>query len=257
MIALVLLTMLRLASITADAAAPIPDTLVASQPEGAFTAALATSWQERPDAVVFKLAAGVDADAVVRQLGAALRELTVTREGADVVVTGGTPARILALVATTHLTTGWENLPDLGTLGDSSTLPRGSPEVGGSIRAKHTITTSPWPTTPAGPRRLARRDPRERIDAVVIKVERGPFPSVRLTVKLRGAVVAGPARGKLAAGAVLSAPVAFATTSAGVDFTDPDTQRNLGALFVAPGDRVTVTVGEAAGGFELDFVTRS
>jgi hypothetical protein len=253
MTALVLVVLLRVAAVTA---APVPDTLVTAGSDGAFAAALAISWQERADGVTFKLAAGVDADAVVRQLGAALHELTVARAGDDVLVTGAGPARILALLAATHLTTGWESLPDLDQLGESAPLPAGGPEVGGSIRAKHSLVTSPWPPAHAGPRRLARRDARERIEALVIAVERGPFPMVRLTVKLRAPALAGPARGKLAAGAVLTAPVAFATSSAGVDYADPDTQRNLGALFVAPGDRVTVTVGETAGGYELDFVTR-
>jgi hypothetical protein len=240
---------------TARAGEPVVDTLVVSQADGAFAPGLAVKWELAADSLVLHLAAGVDPVSVARQLGSAMPGVPVKNAGGALVLSSADPKALLGSLAALHLKTDWEALPDLTQLGETGSRSTATPEVGGSIRAKTSVPTSPWRRVD-GPRRVALREARERAEGEIVSVERGAFPFVTLRVKIQRPPQAGALKNQLTRGAIVTAPVALSTTPSGVDFADAQTQRNLAAWFLVAGDHVSVGVSTAGAGYEIDFLER-
>lgn len=225
------------------------DTLVVKRGEG-FGAGLAVSWTTSGNTVTFQLAAGADPQAVVARLSESLAGAKVELAGTTVSISGIPEATLLEQLSALSITgEGADPLAALAGLGPG-TAGMSAPEAGGSIRASK-------PTANARPRIIKDHDPQERVVAEVLEVLRGTFPHVEITLKLRSSAKSGPLKQNLRRGKIIKAPVVLSGNGT-VDFNQIPTQRNIGAYYLAKGDRVTIhAVSAEEGAVEIDFIERA
>jgi len=226
-----------------------PDTMVVKKGD-AFAPGAAASWKAEGDSVTFTLAAGVDAASVATTLGDRLATATVTVQGGAIKITGVPANALLEQLSTLSLSgEGADPLAALAGIGPGVAMD--NPEGGGSIRASR-------PSATARPRIIKEHDPKERVVAEVVKVERGAFPEVTLTLKVRSNAKEGPLKKELRKGKTVHATVVMTGDAGGPDFAAAATQRNLAAYYLGRGDQVTVHAVPGEGGaVEIDFVERA
>lgn len=236
---------LFLVTTTALAAA---ETLVVRGQDGSYQPGLATAWtDEGGGAVRFTLTSGVDPAIVVQALSESIAGAQIKAEVRSVVVAGVPMARLLEQVAT--VTIGEDPLAGIAGMKGTS-VAFAQPEAGGSIRA-----TKPQLLTA-----LIPHEPTERLEAEVIEVKRGTFPAVGLKLKIRRAPKAGPYAKQLVGNKDFIAVIAFSGKQQMVDMSNEQNQRNAGAFYLQPKDRVFVHVnqldakGNAA---SIDWIERS
>jgi len=224
------------------------DTLVVKSAAGAFTPGAATSWKAEGNTVTFTLAAGVDANDVATVLTDRLAAAKVSVQDGNIVITGVPADALLEQLATVSLSgDGADPLAELAGIGPGVGMD--TPEGGGSIRASK-------PTETFRPRIIKDHDPKERVTAEVLHVERGPFPRVTLTLKLRSSAKDGPLAKVLRKGKKVTGTVVLDANDAGVDFAAAATQRNLAAYYLGKGDRVVVHAVVDGKQIEIDYVER-
>lgn len=231
-------------------AGEIPDVLV-TQDGDSFAPGAATAWAEEGGVVVFTLAPGVDAEQVAAILRDRLAAATVTVDDGKINVAGVPQAALLGQLSTLSLSgEGSDPLADLAGLGGAVAM--GTPEGGGSIRATN-------PSGLAPPRVIDEHDPKERVQAEVVAVARGPFPTANLKLKLLSAVKTGPLKKKLRKGKTVEAAVILPTSGGNViDYEQESAQRNVVAYYLTKGDHVTVhAIADADGKMEIDFIERA
>jgi hypothetical protein len=241
--ALVLMTL----CLSAGSAFAAADTLVVRAQDGSFLPGAAVSWKEEGGSVRFTLADGVDSAAVVQALSERIAGAQFKAEPKAVVVNGVPLTRLLEQLATVSVTGGD---PLAGIAGMQGTaVAFAAPEAGGSIRA----------TKPQLLAALVPHEPTERLEAEVIEVQRGAFPAVALKLHVRRAPKAGPYAKQLASNKVFVAVVAFTGKQQTVDMTSEPNQRNAGAYYVQPRDRVFVHVNQLdpKGAASVDWIERA
>ena len=235
----------------ANIAVAAPDTLVVKGKDGAIAAGAAKTWKATGvTTVVFQLAEGVDGAAVAKLLTERLASAKVASAGSQLTITGIPTAALLDQLVTLSLTGNSDPLADLAGLGGAVASAE-TPEGGGSIRAsKPTATTMALRT-------IKDHDPAERLEAEVLEIKQGAFPSVTLKLKVRRIAKAGPLKDTLSRGKIIEAPVAFTVGDTGVDLTLEVNKRNLASWYLAKGDRVTIHPAVAeADRIQIDWITR-
>lgn len=219
---------LTLLATTALAAA---ETLVVRGQDGSFQPGLATSWKDEGGAVRFTLTDGVDPAVVVQALSERVAGAQIKSEVRAVVVSGVPMARLLEQVAA--VTIGEDPLAGIAGM-KGTTVAFAQPEAGGSIRA-----TKPQLLTA-----LVPHEPTERLEAEVLEVQRGAFPAVGLKLKIRRAPKTGPYAKQLVGNKDFIGVIAFTGKQQAVDMASESNQRNAGAYYLQPKDRVFVHVNQ-------------
>jgi hypothetical protein len=102
----------------------------------------------------------------------------------------------------------------------------------------------------------------ERVEAEVLEVRRGNFPSVVLKLRVRKAAETGPMAKPLHKGRVFEGTLMFVgAAGTALDLGRDENRRNLVAYYLAPGDKVVVhpVSGAAANQFDrlnVDWIER-
>lgn len=213
-----------------------PDTLVVKRGD-TYEPGVAASWVAGNASVVFTLRADANPDAIAQTLRERLFNATVSVDGRKLIISGISPPALLEQVATLSLSGQADPLGELAALG--GVLSGEGPEAGGSIRASR-----PTP-----------HDPSHRFHATVETVKPATFPHATLVLRVTRAAKEGP-HSKLLAGDKITGTVVFAHDEGHIDFTDPTTQRNVGAYYLRSGDAVLVHSVRTDKGVYFDFVER-
>ena len=236
-------------ALTLAAAPAAGSTLVTKLPGGDYGPGVAASWKALGDGLVLELNDAAKAAEVAGVLRERLSGLKVAVQGTQITATGIPGPALLDQLSVLSLEgEGADPLAELAGLGGGTTM--AAPEGGGSIRASK-------PTASLRPRILQPHDPAERVVAEVVEVTRGEFPLVKLKLKVRSAAKSGPLKAQLKRGKVIEGEVVLGTEAGGVAFYEANTQRNIGAYYLARGDRISVhAVGTEDGRIEIDYVAR-
>lgn len=223
------------------------DTLVVKSPSGTYQPAAATSWKNAQNAVVFKLADGVDGQAIAKLLSERLASAKVSFAAGELTVSGIPEAALLDQLSTLSLSGGADPLADLAGLGGAA-VAMDAPEGGGSIRASKPI---PMPA-----RAIKPHDPAERADAEVMEIKQGVFPSVALKLRIKRSAGAGPLKAKLQKGKTIEATVVYAAADGSMDVSAPENQRNMVAWYLSRGDRISLHAAANGAAIEIDWLER-
>lgn len=239
---------LTLFSMFAIAPAAVAETLVVAAAPGRYQPGAATSWAVTDGAVVFSLMPSVDPATVVRVLSERLFNAQITVDGQAIRVEGIPPERLLEQVSAIPISGDTDDLDALAALGGTQ-LAMAVPEGGGSIRAARPEVAL------LGADRIEEPAVDLRWVGQVVEVTRRNFPSVVLKIRVLRPPPKASERTRWRRGRVVEAPVVLATNERGIDFSLPINQRNLGAFYLSPGDRVTVHV-RGPDQPQIDFIER-
>jgi hypothetical protein len=215
---------------------------------GAFKPGLAKSWSEGASGVAFLLADGVDPQKIAQTLSERLATVKVAVTEGKLVLSGLPLATLLDQLAGLSLAADADPLAELGAGGTA--VASAAPEAGGSIRASRPsaftfpgqdAVTAPTGGAPAAAAGAAGpHEPTERMEAEVLEVRRGEFPSVVLKLRVRKAAGTGPLAKPLHRGSVFEGTPVFVGAPVPLDLGPDQNRRNLAAYYLAPGDRVVV-----------------
>lgn len=223
------------------------DTLVVKD-GAAFKPGVAKSWSADGTTVTFVLADGADGAKLAQLLNDRLSAVKSSGEGSTLRVVGLAMPALLEQLAGLALG-GEDPLADLGGLGGAA-VASNSPEGGGSIRASRpTDFAFPSDDSPSAagspepapkPHVFQEHDPHERFDADVMEVRRGAYPMVVLKLRVRRAAESGVWQKEMRKGRIIEATVLLPSGTATIDLNDPAMRRNLGAFYLASGDKVAL-----------------
>lgn len=238
------------------------DTLVVKQ-GATYAPGLAASWKQTTAGVVFELAKDVDGATLAAQLKDKLASAKVSFDGTKLVIDNVPMASLLEQLAGLTLALEADPLAGIAGMGGSA-VASAAPEGGGSIRAsKPTKLPAGLPKPDAGAKTVAQatpsagHEPDERLEAEVLEVTKGAFPSVTLRLRVRRPAKAGELRKQLGTAKSFEASVRYAQAGEAIDFAAAATQRNLAAVYLDKGDRIFVhVVAVGADSYELDWVER-
>jgi hypothetical protein len=206
------------------------DTLVVKNKDGNFAAGQATTWREENGIAVFELQKEAKAEAIAQRLRDGLTGIEVSVSDHTLRFKGAGLAQLLERLASFSLSGTDDPLSDLAGLGGTE-VAMGSGEGGGSIRASRPAPTECEGVTTPVPRVIAR----------VQKITPGTFPNATLQLKIRSRAKDGPMKA-LRPGQVIDAAVVLRTRDGAVDLMDLDTQKNIGAYFLKPNDKIAVVL---------------
>lgn len=220
------------------------DTLVIRGQDGNYGPGIAESWTEEGGTVRFKLSASADPALVAQALTDSIAGAQVRTENRIVLVSGVPLDRLLDQVS--NINVGTDPLAQIAAVtgGGSSRYP----EAGGSIRAGKPMLLAS----------LIPHEPTERFEAEVVEVARGDYPSVALKLRIKRAPKSGPYAKTLSADKVITGAVVF-TGDKAPDLNAPNNQRNVGAVYLQPHDRVFAHVNQlnAKGIASIDWIERA
>jgi hypothetical protein len=227
-------------------AALAADTLVVRGQDGSFAPGLAAAWRQDGDAVRFILVDGADPAVVATALSSSLAGAQIKTESKAVIVSGIAMQRLLEQVSAISVG-GGDPLAGVSAM-NGTQVAFAPPEAGGSIRAgKPTIIATLMP-----------HDPTDRVQAEVVEVARGPFPSVALKLRVKHAAKTGPYAKQLSLDKTFNGVVAFTGTSPKIDMSTEANQRNAGAYYVQPHDLVYVHIVQLdKNGASIDWIERA
>lgn len=219
------------------------DTLVVRGQDGSFSPGLAESWKDESGVVRFTLSPSVDPTVVAQALTDSIVGVQVKTEARAVLVSGVPMQRLLEQTAT--ITVGGDPLAQIASIsGGSSTR---ETESGGSIRA----------SKPQLMAALLPHDATDRFEAEVLEVQRGEYPSVALKLKVKRSPKTGPFAKALAADKIVTGLVVF-TGEKAVNMAAEGNQRNAGAFYIQPKDRVFVHLTQLTDkGATIDWIERA
>lgn len=211
------------------------DTLVVKAADGSYGPGAAVSWKRVANAVHFRLSPDVDGVAVAGYLGERLASAKVAFAGDELTIEGIPEPSLLDQLSALSLTGSSDLLAELGGLG-GAVVTMDTPEGGGSIRASRPSGIAALPGA------IGDHDPKERIEAQVLDVQRATFPLVVLKVRVLRSARTGGLRTKLREGKVLDLPVVYAATAEGLDLRVEKNRQNLVAYYLEKGDRIALHV---------------
>lgn len=224
-------------------------TLVVRGEGGGFAPGVASRWWSEGQTVHFQVENAERASRVAARLKDHLSSAQVSARGA-VVSVRGLPERAL-LASVSQLEIEDEVADPLAALAGAGTDPGAfrPPEGGGSIRAtaRRLVASPEMLVTPPG---------RAQFEAEVLAVDREKFPEAYLRLKVRRAALDAPLRASFPKNRVFFAEVLLAGKDGTVDFDAEETQRNLVAYYLRPGDRVIVHALEKDEGVHIDWIRR-
>lgn len=228
----------------APAAAMAADTLVVRAQDGTFTPGIAASWKDEAGTVRFTLSPNADPTPIAQTLTDSIAGAQVRTEPHAVLVSGVPLARLLEQVSTINVSD--DPLAQIASITMNPTG-RGDPEAGGSIRVGKPVLLAS----------LLPHEPAERFEAEVVDVARGEYPSVAVKLRVKSAPKAGPYAKVLTNGKVIGGTVVF-TGDKSPNLGAEGNQRNAGAFYVQPKDRVFVHVTDLKGQIAtIDWIERA
>lgn len=199
---------------------------------GTPTPSVVTAWSGQGKKVELTLVEGTDPRAVAAAIEANVDRVRAKVKGGRVLVLGKTVADLLPALAEIDLEAPED---DLATLAEAS-LATDAIDSGSSLRAKKTVEL-----------KKLLSDRKRTAVGTVVSVTPRVFPYAEVRIRILRAPT-GPLKETVRKGKTLMFVPKLRRKAGAVDFTDPQTQMNLGAYFLKKRDRVNIRIGEPQDG---------